>query len=365
MTEPADIIIIGGGIVGGSLAAEVSKFADVVLLEAEDVFGYHATGRSAAMYEPNYGNAVINQITRASRPALEAADVLSPRGVMIVADDSELHLMNAIAAAQDNERLSVEEAVNFVPILNPAKIKGAVMGTAARDLDVDKLFQNRLKIVRSNGAQLVNKARVSEIRFDGGQWHVLTPRGEFSAPVIVNAAGAWADHIAGLAGVSAVGIQPFRRSVARLPAPGGHDVSQWPMLLSATETWYAKPDAGKWLVSPAEEDPVSPTDAWADDMVLAEGLARYQEFVTAEVTRIEGNWAGLRSFTPDRTPVVGFDPAAKGFFWLAGQGGFSLHLGQPVPDRLLGSQRVPRRSLPRRGAYRRRVPRLSPSYNRP
>ena len=121
-----------------------------------------------------------------------------------------------------------------------------------------------------------------------------------------------------------LGIQPFRRSVARLPAPGGHDVSKWPMLLSATETWYAKPDAGKWLVSPADADPVAPMDAWADDMVLAEGLARYQEFVTEEVTRIEGNWAGLRSFAPDRTPVVGFDPVAKGFFWLAGQGGYGV-----------------------------------------
>lgn len=324
MTEATDIIIIGGGIVGGSLAAEVSKFASVVLLEAEDALGYHATGRSAAMCEPNYGNAIINQITRASRPALEAADVLSPRGVMIVADDSELYLMDAIAAAQDNERLSVEEAVNLVPILNPAKVKGAVMGTAARDLDVDKLFQSRLKVARSNGAQLVNKARVSEIRFDGGLWHVLTPRGEFMAPIIVNAAGAWADQVADFAGVSAVGIQPFRRSVARLPAPGGHDVSTWPMLLSATETWYAKPDAGKWLVSSAEEEPVAPMDAWADDMVLAEGLARYQEFVTEEITRIEGNWAGLRSFAPDRTPVVGFDAVAKGFFWLAGQGGYGV-----------------------------------------
>ena len=318
-----DIIIIGGGIAGGSLAAAVSVDADVVLLEAEDVFGYHATGRSAAMYEPNYGNAVVNALTRASRTALEAVDVLSPRGVLHVADESELHLMDAIADAEYNERVSLDEALALVPILNLAKIKDAVLATAACDLDVDKLFQSQLKTARGNGAKLHTKAGVQSAHFDG-KWHVQTAVGEFSAPILVNAAGAWADQIAGLAGVSPLGVQPYRRSVVLLPAPGGRDISNWPMLLSATESWYAKPDAGKWLVSSAEEDPVAPMDAWADDMVLAEGLARYQEFVTEEVTRVEVNWAGLRSFAPDRTPVVGFDRAAKGFFWLAGQGGYGV-----------------------------------------
>ena len=318
-----DIIIVGGGIAGGSLAAAASQDADVVLLEAEDVFGYHATGRSAAMYEPNYGNAVINALTRASLEAFQEADVLTPRGVLYLADESERHLMDEIADADFNERISLDEALTLVPILNLDKIKDAVMATAACDLDVDKLFQSRLKTARGNGAQLHTKAGVQSIHFDG-LWHVKTAIGEFSAPILVNAAGAWADQIAVLAGVTPLGIQPFRRSVARLPAPGGHDVSNWPMLLSATETWYAKPDAGKWLVSSAEEDPVEPMDAWADDLVLAEGLARYQDFVTEEVTRVEGNWAGLRSFAPDRTPVVGFDDAANGFFWLAAQGGYGV-----------------------------------------
>ena len=334
-----DIIIIGGGIAGGSLSAAVSASADVVLLEAEDVFGYHATGRSAAMYEPNYGNAVINTLTRASHSAFKAADVLSPRGVLYLADESERHLMDAVADSEYNERVSLDEALALVPILNLAKIKDAVLATAASDLDVDKLFQSRLKTARGNGAQLHTKAGVKSIRFDG-QWHVLTAVGEFTAPILVNAAGAWADQIAELAGVNPLGIQPYRRSVARLPAPGGLDVSNWPMLLSATETWYAKPDAGKWLVSSAEEDPVEPMDAWADDMVLAEGLARYQEFVTEDVTRVEGNWAGLRSFAPDRTPVVGFDKAASGFFWLAGQGGYGVQtspaLSELAADMILG-----------------------------
>ena len=243
-----DIIIIGGGIAGGSLAAAVSADADVVLLEAEDVFGYHATGRSAAMYEPNYGNAVINALTRASLEAFEEADVLSPRGVLYLADESERHLMDAMADSNFNERISLDEALAMVPILNLTNIKDAVLTTAACDLDVDKLFQSRLKTARANGAQLHTKAGVKGIHYDG-QWHVQTSVGDFSAPILVNAAGAWADQIAALAGVNPLGIQPYRRSVARLPAPGDLDVSNWPMLLSATETWYAKPDAGKWLVS--------------------------------------------------------------------------------------------------------------------
>lgn len=236
-----DIIIIGGGIAGASLAAAISGEADVVLLEAEDVFGYHATGRSAAMYEPNYGNRVINSLTRASHTAFKEADVIHPRGVMILADESEQHLMDEIAEAEDNERISLDEALASVPILQLSNIKDVVMATAASDLDVDKLFQGRLKIARNNGAELLNSAGVSEIRYENGCWHVITAAGEFSAPILVNAAGAWADQVAALAGVTPKGIQPYRRSVALLPAPGGHDVSKWPMLLSATEIGTPNP----------------------------------------------------------------------------------------------------------------------------
>lgn len=332
MTENADIIVIGGGIAGGSLAAAVSGDANVILLEAEDVLGYHATGRSAAMFEPNYGNDVINALTRASHDAFVEADVLSPRGVMTVADETEVHLMDAIADQQENVRMELEEAHALVPILNLSTVKDVVLGSAAQDLDVDKLFQSRLKVARANGVQLHTKSGVESIGYVDGKWHVLTAAGEFTAPIIVNAAGAWADKIAALAGVTPLSIQPFRRSVARLPAPGGRDINDWPMLLSATETWYAKPDAGKWLVSSAEEDLIEPMDAWADDVVLAEGLARYQAFVTEEVTRVEGNWAGIRSFAPDRTPVVGFDRDARGFFWLAGQGGYGVQTSPALSE---------------------------------
>ena len=142
--------------------------------------------------------------------------------------------------------------------------------------------------------------------------------------MLINAAGAWADQIAVLAGLPPLGLTPMRRSMARIAAPGGHDVARWPMLMGAAESWYAKPDAGALIVSPAEEHPMQPQDAWADDMVLAEGLARYEEMVTAPVTRLIASWAGLRSFLPDRVPALGPDPVAPGFFWVAGQGGYGF-----------------------------------------
>lgn len=327
----ADIIIIGGGIAGASLAAKVSKTADVVLLEAEAALGYHSTGRSAAIYVVNYGTDVVRAVNRASGPALATAGVLSPRGVLIVAGEGEEHLLEGFLSEPEIRHIGPAKAVEMLPILRADKVVDAVLETSSQDIDVDLLFQGFLRQARANGARIVTNAGVSEVKQNGG-WIVKTPQGDFRAPLVVNAAGAWADRVAQIAGVKPLGIQPYRRSVARLPAPAGQDVSHWPMVLNAPETWYAKPDAGKWLVSPADEDPVEPMDAWADDMVLAEGLARYQEFVTEEVARIESNWAGLRSFAPDRTPVVGFDPVAKGFFWLAGQGGYGVQTSPALSD---------------------------------
>ncbi|MEE9454359.1 MAG: FAD-binding oxidoreductase [Paracoccaceae bacterium] len=327
----SDVIIIGGGIAGGSLAAKLSGRANVVLLEAEDICGYHTTGRSAAMFEKYYGNDVVRTLARNSEAELRAVDVLTPRGVMLIADSADAHLMDAMIAEPDTRRLSIDEACTMVPILRAQNITDVALEMSGCDIDVDLLFQGYLRRARANGAVIVTKAKVQALRHDD-DWIATTAQGDFSAPIVVNAAGAWADKIAAMAGVQPLGVQPYRRSMARIAAPMGYDISGWPMLLSASESWYAKPDAGKWLVSAAEEDPVEPMDAWADDMVLAEGLARYQEFVTAPVTRVENSWAGLRSFAPDRTPVVGFDPAARGFFWLAGQGGYGVQTAPAISD---------------------------------
>jgi D-arginine dehydrogenase len=212
----------------------------------------------------------------------------------------------------------------MVPILNPAIVAGAATASHAWDIDTDLLIQGFAKVARGNGAQIMTRARVTAIAKVAGGWRVTSAAGEFTGAVVVNASGAWVDAVAVMAGVRPLGFQPNRRSMARIPAPGGHDVSGWPMLFGVGETWYAKPDAGALIVSPAEEHPMDPHDAFADDMVLAEGLARYEEMVTEPVTRLISNWAGLRTFAPDRVLVIGRDTREPTFFWLGGQGGYGF-----------------------------------------
>ncbi|MFV2053878.1 NAD(P)/FAD-dependent oxidoreductase [Aliiroseovarius sp. YM-037] len=325
----ADIVVIGGGIAGISAAAELAREALVVVLEQEQATGYHSTGRSAAMFVKNYGNATLRALNAIAEPFLmgegEAPAVLSQRGELLVASEAELDTFNAyLDGSAGLERLTTAEAQSLVPILRPEAVVAAAYEPAAHDIDVDLMFQSYVKALRKRGGQIVTNAEAQTIARTGDVWRVETGAGSFEAPIIVNAAGAWADHVAHLAGVHPVGLSPLRRSAAILPAPDGHDVTQWPLFVSASEDWYARPEAGKLMVSPADEDPVEPHDAWPDDMVLAEGLNRYEQAVTVPVTRVERSWAGLRTFAPDRSPVVGFASDVDGFFWLAGQGGYGI-----------------------------------------
>ena len=327
----ADIIVIGGGIAGISAAAELAADARVLVVEAEPHLGYHSTGRSAAIFIRNYGNATLRALNAVSAPMLERPEgvsdssLISPRGEMLVAPEEELADLEAyMAGAAGLETLTPEQAVELVPILRPERIAGAVIEWDAQDIDVDRMLAGYGRLLKGRGGEVRTGAPVSAIAREAGQWQVTAGGETHSAPLLVNAAGAWASRVAALAGAVNAGIQPYRRSAAILPAPAGHDVSRWPLVASAAETWYAKPEAGKLMVSPADEDPVDPHDAWPEDMVLAEGLHRFEQAVTMEVTRVEHSWAGLRSFAPDRTPVVGFDPQAEGFFWLAGQGGYGV-----------------------------------------
>lgn len=341
MTDTADILVIGGGMAGIGAAACCSPDAKVVVLEAEPQPGCHATGRSAAIFVANYGNDVIRAATAASHGELAnppddlaETSLLAPRGELMIATAEEEELFERhMAGATSTQEITPQEAVGLFPILRPERIARACYEAEASDIDVDRLLQGYLRLLRRQGGKLVTGARVQAIRFNSGAWEVETAAGDFAAPVVVNAAGAWADAVAQLAGLSPLGLTPLRRSAAILPAPLGHDVARWPAVVSMAETWYAKPEAGKLMVSPADEDPVEPQDAWADDMVLAEGLERYAQAVTVPVTRVERSWAGLRTFAPDRSPVVGFDPAAEGFFWLAGQGGYGIQTA-PALSRL-------------------------------
>lgn len=319
----SDIIIIGGGIAGLSAAARLSVDAKVTVLEMESATGYHASGRSAALIEENYGSPSVQALNRASMEHFETGEYLTQRGLMIIAHADEREAFHADAKHMGVHEISPAEAIDFVPILDAKKVALAGYHAEAFDIDTDRLMQDFIRTIRGNGGQIVTDAVVTGIRQDAQGWHVSAAH-TYTARTLVNAAGAWADLIAGIAGVTPLGIVPHRRSMARIAAPGGHDTSRWPMFFGTGESWYAKPDAGALLVSPAEEVATYPHDAYADDMSLAEGMDRYQQMVSTAVTRPLATWAGLRSFAPDRTLVLGRDPDVPDFVWCAGQGGYGF-----------------------------------------
>lgn len=320
-----DFLIIGGGIAGISAAARLSELGSVIVLEAESALAHHASGRSAALYEPRYGAPAVVELSLASEDHFRATEnILSPRGLMSVAKADQRAEFDAEVRDFQLDIVSVDEARAIVPVLNPDVVAFAAIADHAWDIDTDLLLQGFAREAKARGAQIVTNARVTAIAKGGEGWIVTSAAGEFTGRLLINAAGAWVDEVAAMAAIRPLGFTPNRRSMARIPAPGGLDISGWPMIFGAGEAWYAKPDAGALIVSPAEEDPQSPHDAWADDMVLAEGLARYEEMVTEPVTRLISNWAGLRTFAPDRVLVIGPDARDPSFFWLAGQGGYGF-----------------------------------------
>lgn len=331
----SDFLIIGGGIAGLSAGARLSKHGTVTVLEGETALGYHASGRSAALYESNYGLVSTVALSKASSDYFHTANggYLSPRGLMLLARTDEAEAFANDTATLRLDPISVEDACEMVPILNPDVVGKTSWHGAAWDIDTDRMLQDFARDIRANGGQILTGSQVTAIHRSDTGWTVEAGQ-EHSARQIVNAAGAWADTVAEMAGIAPLGIVPHRRSMARLPAPGGHDVTTWPMMIGVGETWYAKPDAGALLVSPAEEDPTTPHDAYADDMVLAEGLARYEAMVKTPVTRLLANWAGLRSFSPDRALVLGRDPDQPDFIWCAGQGGYGYQTA-PAASQLL------------------------------
>lgn len=327
-----DVLVIGVGIAGAGVAAAIGGRRDVVVIEQESRPGHHSTGRSAAIFIQNYGNAVIRALSAASRPLFDAPDdeyfpspLLSQRGILFVADeDDRPHHDDLLAQSEGLVPMLPADAAAMVPLLKPERIVAAGYEHDASDIDVNALHQGWLKKARRAGARLMTDAALLNAQRVGNRWKVETTAGEIEAETIVNAAGAWADLVAGNCGVAPKGLVPHRRSMAVIACPSGYDCERWPLVSNSADRWYFKPDAGRLLISPADEDPVEPHDAFVDDMTLAEGLYRYQRAVREEIVRVEGSWAGLRTFAPDRTPVVGFDAGAEGFFWLAGQGGYGI-----------------------------------------
>ncbi len=355
MNPHVDIIILGAGMAGASLAAELAPHGQVLLIELEDQPGRHATGRSAAMFFESYGNATVRALTRASRVFLERppagfaeVPLMSPRAAMLVADAEGLPRLEALYGGADApagmQRLTPARALALVPILRPEWLAGAFIDGSGCDMEVAAIHQGYLRAARRAGAQLQLGATEMKLRRHGGLWTVCSRAGEASAPLLVNATGAWADAVAGQAGAATIGLQPCRRTAMTIAAPADHDCRHWPMVIDVDETVYFKPDAGQLLLSPANEDPVEPCDVAPEELDVAIAVDRFETLTSLPVKRINHRWAGLRSFVADRSPVAGYDHQAEGFFWLAGQGGYGIQmapalaraaaallLGQPLP----------------------------------
>lgn len=323
-----DFAVIGAGMAGASIAAELAPHARVLLLEAEDVPGYHATGRSAAFWEECYGGPGVVPLTLASGPYLDAHGFLTPRGALYVGRGEDRAAMDGFVdtfagTGVTIERLSPQALVDKLPHIRPLWSE-ALHQPACADIDVAGLHQHYLGLARRHGVASACRARVAAIARDGGAWTIATERGEtWKAATIVNAAGAWADQVAVLAGVRPIGIAPKRRTVAVLRVTPGAP-ADLPLVLDINGGFYFKPDAGRLWLSPHDEVPSDPCDAAPEELDVAIAIDRFQQVTDWPIAAVERRWAGLRSFAPDRLPVYGLDPDEPGFFWFAGQGGFGI-----------------------------------------
>lgn len=331
MTENSDVLIIGAGVAGLGLAAYLSADAKVTVLEAEPQHCYHTSGRSAAMFLTTYGPPGVRAASVASAPFYEnppdiyQGALLAPRGELHLDSGDGSDVAAILAANPEYQDISTGEALSMVPILNMDGISRVAYDPVGQDVDTDLLIAGYRRIISAAGGRVVCGARVNALQQEGRTWRAATTAGDFAAPVVVNAAGAWATQIANLAGAAAIAITPKRRSAAIVPL-SDHDPRNWPMFFEADESFYARPMGAGLMVSPAEEIAVEPQDMQIDkyDEVLVEGLWNYSQRVTVPLTHVQSPWAGLRSFADDGEPVVGFDPIAAGFFWLAGQGGYGF-----------------------------------------
>ncbi|WP_085596234.1 MULTISPECIES: FAD-binding oxidoreductase [unclassified Pseudomonas] len=336
MTE-ADFIIIGGGIAGASTGYWLSRHGRVLVLERESHPGYHSTGRSAALYTAAYGTPQVRALTLASRAFFDQPPegfcehpLLSPRGEMTVdfdndPDELQRQYLSAKASVPQMQLLDADEACARLPILRRDKVHGALYDPTASDIDTDALHQGYLRGIRRNQGQLHTDCEVLGLERDTqGHWLVRTSGQTFSAPVLINAAGAWADQVGVLAGARPLGLQPKRRAAFIFAGPQDPDCQHWPMLVSLDESFYMKPDAGMFLGSPANADPVPPHDVQPEELDIALGIHRIEEATTLSIRRPTRTWAGLRSFVSDGDLLAGFDPQVPGLFWVAGQGGYGI-----------------------------------------
>jgi len=338
MSGRADFLVIGAGIAGASIAHWLAQRGRVVVLERESQPGYHSTGRSAALFLESYGTPQVRALTLASRAFLERppegfADVpiLGPRGSLVVANAEQLDALrkhwDVLRAISPRARqLDTAEARALVPVLREDVVAGAVYEPDAADIDVHGLHQGYLRGAKRRGGTVVTDAELVALARRDATWHATLRDGtRFEAPIVVDAAGAWCDAVARLAGVAPIGLVPKRRSAFVFAPPRGLDAGRWPTFVCVDESWYVKPEANGTLIgSPANVDPVEPHDVQPEELDIAIAIDRIQAWTTLEIRRPSRTWAGLRSFVDDGDLVGGFDPDAPGFFWLAAQGGYGI-----------------------------------------
>ena len=343
----ADVVVVGAGIAGVSAAAVLAETHEVVLVEAEDAPARHTTGRSAAIFSENYGNAIVRALTRASRAFLEDpprgfADVpvLSARGALWIGTDDQQAALDAAAAAgralvPTIERLDRATALARCPALDPTTVAGAVWEPDARDIDIGALVQGYLRRLRHRGGQLATDAGLQRADWDGETWRVTTAAGDVQAGWIVIAAGAWADDVATRCGVAPIGLMPLRRTAFLFDPPPDTDPRPWPLVIDADESFYFKPESGVLLGSLADETPDVPRDVGPEEVDVALALDRIAVVLRGATRRVRRAWAGLRTFAPDRTPVVGIEPD-RAFCWVAGQGGYGIQTAPAIAAAVAG-----------------------------
>ncbi|MEN9682896.1 MAG: hypothetical protein RLZZ427_647 [Pseudomonadota bacterium] len=336
MTQPYDFVIVGAGIAGASLAAGLAAHGRTLVIEAEAQPGYHATGRSAAFWTESYGGPGVQPLTTASGPFLREHGFLTPRGALTLARSGELAALDAFIATFAGQGVRVERLDRAglearLPGLDAEWAQGAWEPDCC-DIDVARLHQHWLAQAARGGAELRCNARLVQAARRGGAWNLgLADGTTLRARVVVNAAGAWADPVAELVGARALGIRPYRRTVAQLRM-GRTVPADLPLVLGIDERFYFKPEAGKLWLSPHDETPSPPCDAAPEEIDVAVAIERLAGVVDWPVEHVEHKWAGLRSFAPDRLPVYGFDPAVPDLFWFAGQGGFGIQTAPAAAD---------------------------------
>lgn len=343
-----DFVVVGAGIAGLSVAYELAAHGRVVVLEREDAPAYHTTGRSAALYAEAYGDDPVSRLIQASRPffvsppeEIAVHSLLTPRGALYIGRSDQLaRLARAEAQARKlstrAQVLDFKEAAAKVPVLRGDYVAAALYEPEVADIDVRALLHGYLGALQRRDGKLVTNAEVTHLSRRNAEWSVRTNMQVFSTPVVVNAAGAWADEVAGLAGVKRIGLAPMRRTVIAFDPPPATDARAWPVVCDIDDEFYFKPHAGRLFATPQDETPTWPGDAQPDPLDVAVTVERIERATTIQIRQVQRQWAGLRSFVKDRLPVAGMDEEAAGFFWLAGQGGYGIQAA-PALARVVAS----------------------------